>query len=75
MIIEQTPREYVIAASQKRWQYVYAGALVARAQTDLDLLTGLETAHDWGIEIRGFVPSHVWAAFLTYRQRLARYPG
>jgi hypothetical protein len=45
-------------------EWVHASQLRSAAETDADLIAGLQAAHNSGLEVKGFVPHHIWMEFL-----------
>jgi hypothetical protein len=64
-----SPRKVVVEAAMQGQEFVRAEHLRSCAPTDADFIAGLRAAQDYGMEVRGYVPHHLWMEFLNGQER------
>jgi hypothetical protein len=64
-MIELNARQLVVSAHMRGWTYVWAPWLLKSVSSDMDAIDALVEAERWGLEIRGYVPHHIWMGFLN----------
>lgn len=69
--MNMSARELVVSAHMRGHEWVWAPWLLKSADTDLDAIDALVEAQRWGLEIRGYVPHHIWMGFLNRLEREA----
>lgn len=64
-----SPRKVVVEAAMQGADHIRAEHLRSCAETDADFYAGLRAAQDYGMEVRGYIPHHLWMGFLNSQER------